>query len=53
MEKAIDRQRVLLAHLLPSSSSSQPQLEASACAAGDSATYQRTSSFGDDVVVVA
>jgi hypothetical protein len=29
MEKAIDRQRVLLAHLLPSSSSSQPQLEVS------------------------
>ncbi|KAG2662557.1 3-ketoacyl-CoA thiolase 2, peroxisomal-like [Panicum virgatum] len=53
MEKAIDRQRVLLAHLLPSSPSSQPQLEASACAAGDSAAYQRTSSFGDDVVVVA
>ncbi|CAO2047014.1 unnamed protein product [Urochloa humidicola] len=57
MEKAIDRQRVLLAHLLPSSSSSspssQPRLEASACAAGDSAAYQRTSSFGDDVVVVA
>ncbi|XP_066319824.1 3-ketoacyl-CoA thiolase 2, peroxisomal-like [Miscanthus floridulus] len=58
MEKAIDRQRVLLAHLLPSASpsafsSTQPQLEASACAAGDSAAYQRTSSFGDDVVVVA
>jgi len=53
MEKAIDRQRVLLAHLVPSSSSSRPQLEASACAAGDSAAYQRTSSFGDDVVVVA
>jgi len=59
MEKAIDRQRVLLAHLLPSasasasSSSAQPQLAASACAAGDSAAYQRTSSFGDDVVVVA
>ncbi|GJM87355.1 hypothetical protein PR202_ga03301 [Eleusine coracana subsp. coracana] len=53
MEKAIDRQRVLLAHLLPSSSSAQPQLAASPCAAGDSAAYQRTSSFGDDVVVVA
>ncbi|KAF8691743.1 hypothetical protein HU200_040135 [Digitaria exilis] len=54
MDKAIDRQRVLLAHLLPSSSSSHPQpLEASACAAGDSAAYQRTSAFGDDVVVVA
>ncbi|CAN6245610.1 unnamed protein product [Urochloa humidicola] len=56
MEKAIDRQRILLAHILPSSSSSrssQPRLEASACAAGDSAAYQRTSSFGDDVVVVA
>ncbi|VAI63116.1 unnamed protein product [Triticum turgidum subsp. durum] len=45
MEKAIDRQRVLLAHLLPSS--------ASACAAGDSAAYQRSSCFGDDVVIVA
>ncbi|TVU27698.1 hypothetical protein EJB05_19195 [Eragrostis curvula] len=53
MEKAIDRQRILLAHLLPSSSSSQHQLEASPCAAGDSAAYQRTSSFGDDVVIVA
>ncbi|ONM16727.1 3-ketoacyl-CoA thiolase 2 peroxisomal [Zea mays] len=52
MEKAIDRQRVLLAHLLPSPSatSSQPQLAASACAAGDSAAYQRSSSFGDDVI---
>ena len=29
MEKAIDRQRVLLAHLVPSSSSSRPQLEVS------------------------
>ncbi|KAL6633305.1 hypothetical protein ACP70R_025976 [Stipagrostis hirtigluma subsp. patula] len=55
MEKAIDRQRVLLAHLLPSSSSSAPQppLSASVCAAGDSAAYQRSSCFGDDVVVVA
>ncbi|KAF0935412.1 hypothetical protein E2562_032671 [Oryza meyeriana var. granulata] len=57
MEKAIDRQRVLLAHLLPSSSSSSssnhPLLSASECAAGDSAAYQRTSAYGDDVVVVA
>jgi acetyl-CoA acyltransferase 1 len=56
MEKAIDRQRVLLAHLLPSSSKAgnQPhQLSASECAAGDSAAYQRSSSFGDDVVIVA
>uniref|UniRef100_A0A0E0GEV7 acetyl-CoA C-acyltransferase n=1 Tax=Oryza nivara TaxID=4536 RepID=A0A0E0GEV7_ORYNI len=52
MEKAIDRQRVLLAHLLPSSSD-QSLLSASACAAGDSAAYQRTSAYGDDVVVVA
>uniref|UniRef100_A0A0E0K6W8 acetyl-CoA C-acyltransferase n=1 Tax=Oryza punctata TaxID=4537 RepID=A0A0E0K6W8_ORYPU len=52
MEKAIDRQRVLLAHLLPSSSN-QSLLSASACAAGDSAAYQRTSAYGDDVVVVA
>nr|AIV98504.1 3-ketoacyl-CoA thiolase-like protein [Oryza sativa Japonica Group] len=53
MEKAIDRQRVLLAHLLPSSSSDQSLLSASACAAWDSAAYQRTSAYGDDVVVVA
>uniref|UniRef100_A0A453Q308 Thiolase N-terminal domain-containing protein n=1 Tax=Aegilops tauschii subsp. strangulata TaxID=200361 RepID=A0A453Q308_AEGTS len=52
MEKAIDRQRVLLAHLLPSASS-QTQLSASPCAAGDSAAYQRSSCFGDDVVIVA
>ncbi|KAJ6842770.1 3-ketoacyl-CoA thiolase 2, peroxisomal-like [Iris pallida] len=56
MEKAINRQRVLLQHLLPSSSSSLPGssiLSASVCAAGDSAAYLRNSSFGDDVVVVA
>ncbi|KAL5212715.1 hypothetical protein ABZP36_023562 [Zizania latifolia] len=53
MEKAIDRQRVLLAHLLPASASSHPLISASACAAGDSAAYQRSSAFGDDVVVVA
>jgi acetyl-CoA acyltransferase 1 len=28
-------------------------VQASACAAGDSAAYKRSSSFGDDVVVVA
>ncbi|XP_072993568.1 3-ketoacyl-CoA thiolase 2, peroxisomal-like isoform X2 [Typha latifolia] len=58
MEKAINRQRVLLNHLLPSSSSSpysvdSSQLSASVCSAGDSAAYQRSSFFGDDVVVVA
>ncbi|XP_030975117.1 3-ketoacyl-CoA thiolase 2, peroxisomal [Quercus lobata] len=64
MEKAINRQRVLLEHLRPSSSSSfvygtdsssspPPPIAASACAAGDSAAYHRTSVFGDDVVIVA
>lgn len=56
MEKAINRQRVLLQHLLPSSSSSEigsSMLTASVCAAGDSAAYLRNSSFGDDVVIVA
>ncbi|CAH8283012.1 unnamed protein product [Eruca vesicaria subsp. sativa] len=55
MEKAIERQRVLLHHLqpLPPSSSSHASLSASACLAGDSAAYQRTSLYGDDVVIVA
>ncbi|KAJ0966585.1 hypothetical protein J5N97_023502 [Dioscorea zingiberensis] len=55
MEKAINRQRVLLKHLLPSSSSpnDSPVLSASVCSAGDSAAYQRSSCFGDDVVIVA
>ncbi|XP_034930726.1 3-ketoacyl-CoA thiolase 2, peroxisomal [Populus alba] len=55
MEKAINRQRVLLDHLRPSSSSHnfESTLSASACLAGDSAAYQRTSAYGDDVVIVA
>ncbi|KAH0932595.1 hypothetical protein HID58_009712 [Brassica napus] len=54
MEKAIERQRVLLEHLRPSSSHSfEGSLSASACLAGDSAAYQRTSLYGDDVVIVA
>ncbi|KAJ1432371.1 Thiolase-like [Sesbania bispinosa] len=60
MEKAINRQKVLLHHLNPSSSiygndssSSSTSLYASACLAGDSAAYQRTAAFGDDVVIVA
>ncbi|KAK3414771.1 hypothetical protein EUGRSUZ_H00090 [Eucalyptus grandis] len=58
MEKAIERQRVLLQHLRPSSSSSSvhgdaSSLSASICAAGDSAAYQRSGSFGDDIVIVA
>ncbi|XP_010556945.1 PREDICTED: LOW QUALITY PROTEIN: 3-ketoacyl-CoA thiolase 2, peroxisomal-like [Tarenaya hassleriana] len=56
MEKAIERQRVLLEHLRPSSSSShnfEASLSASACLAGDSASYQRASLYGDDVVIVA
>ncbi|CAK9162405.1 unnamed protein product [Ilex paraguariensis] len=57
MEKAINRQRVLLEHLRPSSSSPhhthESSLSASICLAGDSAAYHRTAAFGDDVVIVA
>ncbi|KAJ4837999.1 3-ketoacyl-CoA thiolase 2, peroxisomal [Turnera subulata] len=64
MEKAINRQRVLLDHLRPSSPFSSPppppphsyessSVSASACLAGDSASYQRGSVFDDDVVIVA
>jgi len=56
MEKAINRQRILHQHLSPSSSispSGSSILSASICAAGDSAPYQRSASFGDDVVIVA
>ncbi|KAF5464949.1 hypothetical protein F2P56_014986 [Juglans regia] len=55
MEKAINRQRVLLDHLRPSSSiyTGDSSISASACLAGDSAAYHRTSVFGDDVVIVA
>ncbi|WCJ24217.1 peroxisomal 3-ketoacyl-CoA thiolase 3 [Euphorbia peplus] len=55
MDRAINRQRVLLDHLRPSSSSSShdSSLSASACLAGDSAAYHRSSVYGDDVVIVA
>nr|ACJ84675.1 unknown [Medicago truncatula] len=57
MDKAINRQKVLLQHLNPSSfssnDSSSTSLNASACLAGDSAAYHRTAAFGDDVVIVA
>ncbi|XP_041026502.1 3-ketoacyl-CoA thiolase 2, peroxisomal-like [Juglans microcarpa x Juglans regia] len=55
MEKAINRQRVLLDHLRPSSSiyTGDSSISASACLAGDSDAYHRTSVFGDDVVIVA
>ncbi|XP_021896968.1 3-ketoacyl-CoA thiolase 2, peroxisomal [Carica papaya] len=56
MEKAIERQRVLLEHLRPPPSSShsfESSISASVCLAGDSAAYQRTSLYGDDVVIVA
>ncbi|EEC67095.1 hypothetical protein OsI_33888 [Oryza sativa Indica Group] len=55
MEKAINRQRVLLAHLEPAASpaAAAPAITASACAAGDSAAYHRGACFADDVVIVA
>merc|ERR1712183_746872 len=52
MEKAFNRQSILLQHLQPTSSHQSP-LSASNCAAGDSAAYHRTAAFGDDVVIVA
>ncbi|GMJ00668.1 PEROXISOME DEFECTIVE 1, peroxisomal 3-ketoacyl-CoA thiolase 3, 3-KETOACYL-COA THIOLASE 2 [Hibiscus trionum] len=54
MEKALNRQRVLLDHLRPSPPhESAATLLPSNCAAGDTAAYHRTSAFGDDVVIVA
>jgi len=54
MDRAIERQRVLLEHLRPSSSSfDSSSISASVCAAGDSSAYQRSTVFGDDVVIVA
>lgn len=53
MEKAVNRQRVLLDHLRPTSSSPQSSLSNSICLAGDGGGYQRTTAFGDDIVVVA
>ncbi|KAL8494302.1 hypothetical protein ACS0TY_025197 [Phlomoides rotata] len=51
MEKAINRQRILLDHLRPNSSSShqnsQSHLSPSICLAGENAAY------GDDIVIVA
>ncbi|KAK9734105.1 hypothetical protein RND81_04G115500 [Saponaria officinalis] len=56
MEKAMNRQKVLLDHLRPPSSSNhnyEAFLSATNCAAGDSSSYHRTSAFGDDIVIVA
>ncbi|XP_022930953.1 3-ketoacyl-CoA thiolase 2, peroxisomal-like [Cucurbita moschata] len=61
MEKAFNRQRILLQHLKPrlsspsSSESESASLSASVCAAGESAShsYHRTAAFGDDIVIVA
>ncbi|KAK8936732.1 3-ketoacyl-CoA thiolase 2, peroxisomal [Platanthera zijinensis] len=53
MEKTIDRQRVLLQHLQPVSSSNPPPLSASVSSAADSAGFQKNTYFDDDVVIVA
>ncbi|KAL7084406.1 hypothetical protein ACP275_14G221500 [Erythranthe tilingii] len=57
MEKAANRQKILLDHLRPTSSfphqNSQPSLSRAVCLAGDSAAYHRTPAFGDDIVIVA
>ncbi|KAI4319335.1 hypothetical protein MLD38_032943 [Melastoma candidum] len=56
MERALNRQKVLLGHLQSppkSSSDHSAGVSASACAAGDGAAYHRTAAFSDDVVIVA
>ncbi|GKU86127.1 hypothetical protein SLEP1_g694 [Rubroshorea leprosula] len=57
MEKAINRQKILLDHLRPTSSSPQSHdsstLFPSICAAGDGGSYHRRGAFADDVVIVA
>jgi len=54
MEKLSIRQQVLLDHLRPMHlDKDSKHLVASACAAGDSAAYQRVGDFGDDIVIVA
>uniref|UniRef100_A0A7C8ZLZ2 acetyl-CoA C-acyltransferase n=1 Tax=Opuntia streptacantha TaxID=393608 RepID=A0A7C8ZLZ2_OPUST len=53
MEKAMNRQRVLLQHLNPSCV--QPHdstISSSICSSGDG-VYERNAAFGDDVVIVA
>lgn len=53
MEKTIDRQRVLLQHLQPVSSSNPPPLSVSVSSATDNAGFQENTCFDDDVVIVA
>ncbi|KAJ8749457.1 hypothetical protein K2173_025652 [Erythroxylum novogranatense] len=56
MEKALNRQKILLAHLQPTSSPDiheSSSLSTSICGAGDSAAYHRSAAFGDDIVIVA
>ncbi|GLU07874.1 hypothetical protein SLE2022_248130 [Rubroshorea leprosula] len=57
MEKAINRQKILLDHLRPTSSSPQfhdsSTLFPSICATGDGGSYHRRGAFADDVVIVA
>ncbi|KAH9624275.1 hypothetical protein KSS87_021625 [Heliosperma pusillum] len=57
MDKAINRQKLLLQHLNPTSTHS-PQPHNSTifplmCSAGDGGAYERKAAFGDDVVIVA
>ncbi|XP_074317255.1 3-ketoacyl CoA thiolase 1, peroxisomal-like [Silene latifolia] len=57
MEKAINRQKVLLQHLNPTSTFT-PQPHNSTifpliCSAGDDGAFERKAAFGDDVVIVA
>ncbi|GAB4841316.1 3-ketoacyl-CoA thiolase 1, peroxisomal [Ancistrocladus abbreviatus] len=59
MEKAVNRQRVLLQHLQPtpisvlSPQSDDSNISPSICLAGSGGAYERAPAFGDDVVIVA
>lgn len=54
MEKALNRQKVLLQHLNPTSPRPHDvTFSTSVCSSGDDGTYHRNAAFGDDVVIVA
>ncbi|XP_051120765.1 3-ketoacyl CoA thiolase 1, peroxisomal-like [Andrographis paniculata] len=57
MEKAVNRQRILLEHLHPATSSTrripQSDLSSAICSASDSSAYPRKAAFDDDIVIVA
>ncbi|KAL9235671.1 hypothetical protein vseg_010412 [Gypsophila vaccaria] len=53
MEKAINRQKVLLQHLIPTSLSHYSAISPLMCSAGHSGAYERNGAYDDDIVIVA